>query len=347
MVLLVLLLLPSAAMAMPGTPYDPLTMLYYPQLTPAQQQVFDACYEAAVNGDASVPLPDGTAYDDAVAAMDALLADCPELCALSPRYSVSYYRSRPDEALGIELAYDMPVSRQVTLVRTAGTLVTQVKGDDYARELLLHDALAAHVTYDGAAPACHTAYGALVEGRAVCDGYAGAMTLLLRMAGMPCGTVRGSSAQDVQARHAWNVVQVNGVWTALDVTNDDQQTGTVYFYFNLTDEWMRRSYVPDAELSLPRCTDASVNWHARQGLLVLRSEDAGAAILREIRRMALTGGEMHLRFEDEAAYVALRDDPAGWVMRWNEQAPPGEQIPSGMVSTLFRDEQRAIILTVR
>lgn len=346
MLLLLVLMLPAVAFALPGTPYDPATMMYYPQLTPDQQAIFDACYDAALNGREDVTLPDGTAYDDAVAAVKALLMDCPELCALSGSYSVRYYRDEPQVARGLLLEYDMPVERQVTLVRTAGALAARAQGDDFAREVFLHDRLLETAAYTAGAPHSHSAYGALVEGQAVCDGYANAMTLLMRMAGLRCGTVSGRATADPGVLHAWNVVRVDGVWTLLDATNNDQSAGGTYFFFNVTDEWMRRDYVPDAALPLPRCTDASANWHVRQGLMIPQEADQERAILTMLRRMAQTGGAISLRFEDESAYRALLNDPAGWIMRYNDVAAPGEELPTGTIRTWFRDEQRSVILAI-
>ena len=56
--------------------------------------------------------------------------------------------------------------------------------DDYEREKRIHDYLAKQITYQGGKYA-HTAYGALVEKKAVCDGYSRAFQWLLYQAGIP------------------------------------------------------------------------------------------------------------------------------------------------------------------
>ena len=45
-------------------------------------------------------------------------------------------------------------------------------GSNYIKEKYLHDALAGHITYDSAYVWDQGAYTAMVEGRAVCAGYA-------------------------------------------------------------------------------------------------------------------------------------------------------------------------------
>lgn len=65
-----------------------------------------------------------------------------------------------------------------------------------------------------------SADGALIDGVAVCDGYAGAAMLMARQVGLPCikivGTAKGIS-------HAWNKVYLRdeGRWLHLDITNND------------------------------------------------------------------------------------------------------------------------------
>ena len=59
-----------------------------------------------------------------------------------------------------------------------------------------------------------TAYGALVNGLSVCQGYAEAMALFLNRLGIDNYIVMS----DV---HAWNVLYVNGQWLHLDATWDD------------------------------------------------------------------------------------------------------------------------------
>ena len=60
------------------------------------------------------------------------------------------------------------------------------------------------------------AYAALVGGKAVCQGYALAMNLLCRSAGIPCYAITSNDLN-----HMWNVVCVDGEWYQLDATNDD------------------------------------------------------------------------------------------------------------------------------
>lgn len=319
--LVLLLFLPALALAEPNTPYDSSLMLHYPRLTEAQQQVFDAVYRAASAWEDKVSLPPDTAYDDAVAVMEALLLDCPELCGLDTEYSIRYYQQTPQLAEEIHLSYTLTPAQQAEAFAAAVDMAGATRGEDFAREQYLHDALCRQVTYDAAAPHSHSAYGALVEGRAVCDGYARAMALLLRLSGMECGVVQGSMGQ---MPHAWNLVRVEGSYTWLDVTNDDQAAAITYFYYNITDEWLAATHTLLTP-SMPPCTDEGVNWHVRQGCYVQQGQ------------RLLPPGEtcLSLRFAREEDYLLLRNGLNAWAMQSGI---------SDRYAAAWQDEQRCIMV---
>lgn len=133
---------------------------------------------------------------------------------------------------------------QEQLARVLAELLSDIPSDmaPALKALLLHDRLIERCTYDHAAadtpeyfPDAYTAYGALVRGRAVCEGYAMAYMLLLDKAGIP--SVRIVSEE---ARHAWTAVEIGGNLYHVDPTFDDP-TGEVslglvsHDYFLLSD----------------------------------------------------------------------------------------------------------------
>ena len=69
----------------------------------------------------------------------------------------------------------------------------------------------------------YNAYGALINRRAVCEGYARAFKYVLDELKIPCVIVCGiAENKDGQREsHAWNYVYLKGEWYAIDVTWDD------------------------------------------------------------------------------------------------------------------------------
>lgn len=90
-------------------------------------------------------------------------------------------------------------------------------------------------------------YGALINGKAVCAGYAGAFKILADKAGLECIIVTGSLEGGLA--HEWNKVRIDGKWQIIDVTNNDMQ-----FYpnamFNLSDEAAATLLEPDKRFVL-------------------------------------------------------------------------------------------------
>lgn len=100
---------------------------------------------------------------------------------------------------------------------------------DMEKALVLHDHLALVCEYDydnyraNTIPdESRTAFGALVEGKAVCQGYAAAYQDLCHRVGLECVTV-----DSTPMNHAWNLVKIDGVWYHVDVTWDDPAPDTI------------------------------------------------------------------------------------------------------------------------
>jgi len=60
----------------------------------------------------------------------------------------------------------------------------------------------------------------LVDGKGVCSGYAGALSILCSACGIECISVHGyATAQPIKGKeHAWNAVKIGGDWYHIDVT---------------------------------------------------------------------------------------------------------------------------------
>lgn len=102
--------------------------------------------------------------------------------------------------------------------------VAGFSGNDYDKILSAYDYICDNTIYydnaDSYEP--HSAYGALVSGKAVCEGYAKAYKLLLDKMGIANYIV-------INSTHAWNVVSCDGSWYFVDVTNGDFNGCYAYF----------------------------------------------------------------------------------------------------------------------
>ncbi|MCH5323758.1 MAG: immunoglobulin domain-containing protein [Eubacterium sp.] len=68
-----------------------------------------------------------------------------------------------------------------------------------------------------------TAYGSLVKGESLCEGYSRAFKTVLDRLGIPCVLVYGvfRHSENVPEVHMWTDVMIDGEWYAVDVTMDD------------------------------------------------------------------------------------------------------------------------------
>ncbi len=175
---------------------------------------------------------------------------------------------------------------------------------EYETLLYIHDYLVSTVKYDTAAytdidteqPSSRslestTAYGALINGTALCGGYAKAFQYLAEAAGIRCTTVTGHKKDGEP--HIWNLVILDGEGYYVDVTWDDpvplsetensEERGEVFYnYFCITEEELLRTHVIDGEdnIALPDCTAETYNYFIyHDAYLETYSLDGAARIL--------------------------------------------------------------------
>ena len=147
---------------------------------------------------------------------------------------------------------------------------------EYEKELYLHDKLAENIVYEESDNA-HNAYGALVEGKAVCEGYAEALQYLLQKSGIQSlivlGESRNPSLNQVEA-HAWNIVRINGKYYHVDLTWNDQTERTYHAYFNIPDaDILLDHIVEDTAYPLPACDSLDDNYFTVNSLHLDASSD--------------------------------------------------------------------------
>lgn len=98
-------------------------------------------------------------------------------------------------------------------------------GNTYEDIKMVHDYLIDKVEYDTTISKnnIYNLYGALVNGEAVCEGYARAFKYIMDELEIPCIMVIGkaTNSEGKTENHAWNYVQLDGTWYAIDVTWDD------------------------------------------------------------------------------------------------------------------------------
>ena len=208
------------------------------------------------------------------------------------------------------LQYTMNAEQRIAAMQELNNAVQHLldsrptTSDDYTTELYLHDKLLSSCAYDQAAtesaakhPNAYSAYGALVQGKAVCEGYAKAMQILLNAASIPTTVVRGFSAEN-QTGHMWNLVNVNDNYYYLDPTWNDSEPQHHYSYFNITSDQLKRTHITDTTTPFSvECTAKTDNYFVRNSTYI--TDYDRDAIADTIAQLVQQGNEsVHLQFAD-------------------------------------------------
>lgn len=130
---------------------------------------------------------------------------------------------------------------QEEAARIVAGLITPDMGD-HQKIKQLHDWIVLNVKYDESLQR-YTAYEALTEGTAVCQGYALLAHAMLAAAGVENRIVEGTIAS---GNHAWNLVKLGDSWYHLDTTSDDpvpdEQGRVRYGYYMKADSELQATH---------------------------------------------------------------------------------------------------------
>ena len=148
----------------------------------------------------------------------------------------------------------------------------------------------------------HTAYGCLVNHKAVCDGYTRALCVILNRLNVPCDYVHGK-AND--AAHAWNRIELEGEYYYLDATWGDQDKHRSYDYFNVNSAMLSVDHKIDESLDFPETEAMKYNYDVYNGTYIsdgMELSEIGAVIEKQIPT-----GYARLRFETPETYSRAKD----------------------------------------
>lgn len=132
---------------------------------------------------------------------------------------------------------------------------------EFEKERAIHDYIVLNTRYDkenydnNTIPKdSYNAYGVLIRGTGVCQGYSESMKLLLNEVGIDCIIVLSP-----KMKHVWNIVTINSKKYHVDITwNDptpDKKGYVRYTYLNVSDEQMKRDHIWDYD-KYPKCTSS-------------------------------------------------------------------------------------------
>ncbi len=139
-------------------------------------------------------------------------------------------------------------------IKNANKYIAEKTSYDYGAR----DNMQGGVEYNGNV---NTAYGGLVDGKAICGGYSRAFKVVMDKLGIPCvligGAARsgktvtddeGNKLESGYEPHMWNAVLVDGLWYGVDVTWNDTENH-LEKYMLVGDDFLSESRYADGVLS--------------------------------------------------------------------------------------------------
>lgn len=312
------------------TSFTPIiSQYYYNRLTTKpQRSLYDALLYSLLNLEGKTKTINGSFTDEQIdQVLNAVIADYPQIFYLYYNCS-SQKKMEGDKIVAVYFELDYLYSdpgripaQQTALYKAVNEILKGAKAYSsvFDRQLYLYEQIISRVSYDfeeittiSTHPYAHSAYGALVEGKAVCDGYAKAFQLLCSYAGIESTIVFGESRSQ---SHAWNLVWFDGVPYYNDATWDDSAgwyllnkslknasntlgifpegavilpAAATHTYFNLTYAETTRDHVFDAAYAYPSGGNMAYNYFIKKNLL-LTDENWNAKIAEGMRAAKAAG----------------------------------------------------------
>ena len=163
-----------------------------------EKRVFSQLYKGLSGFESSVDLAEGVISKDDIGAFISMLTSaCPYIDYMGSQYTICI--DGDGYVTSVEVTYDKTAeeaqAEKEKLDKKVGEILAGIEQgwSDYDKVLYFHDSIILECNYDDTAKNCYSAYGCLVEGKAVCEGYAKAMQILCSKAGIKCIPVAGKA----------------------------------------------------------------------------------------------------------------------------------------------------------
>lgn len=146
----------------------------------------------------------------------------------STRYTSNYF--------GVQFSWWTTEAQEVQINNLVASVAAGFTGTNYDKIKSAHDYICnktdyCQETYEGR-DNNYSAYNALFDGKAVCQGYALSFQKFMDKLGIPCYIAKGNvNRNGTTETHAWNIVYLDGAWYYVDCTWDGQGPDTNYYFF--------------------------------------------------------------------------------------------------------------------
>lgn len=284
---------------------------YYDNLSQDEKTAYLTLYYGFVEYDDSIRME--VQEEDLKDVFTAVLYDNPDMFWVDYEYDYMVYSDSVAFSPKYRLTEDEVKTMQDSVNDKIDEIMTEVNklDSDYEKELYIHDYIIENTEYDISTleKMGDTVHSVLVSGKSICEGYARTVQILLDKLGIENYLVTGDTESDGEILpHMWNIVNIDGDNYHLDVTWDDlnDEFDTVYFYFNVTDEYISRDHYKINPQN-NNCNSTKSNYFVKENTLVYTYKGYSNLVQQSVDAL-LKDNTVELCFAENADYKkALKD----------------------------------------
>ncbi len=216
----------------------PLSQKYYERLNPTEKQAYICILNKIEEHPGYIKIPHLT-NEEFNNVFFAVKNDNPQILCFADSCNMISFLSSSFLELNYKYSRDECSQMEKELDAAADSIASQATEyeDEFERELFIHDYIIKNCVYEESENDS-SAYGALIDGKAVCSGYSRAAMLVLCKAGIVSTVATGTGISETLGNisHMWNIVWIDGKPYHLDVTWDDPKMSSSnnlsHLYFN-------------------------------------------------------------------------------------------------------------------
>lgn len=244
----------------------------YSALDQKQKKLYRMLYEGVSEHKEKIQITEldcnATDVEKAFYAMD---YDNPQFFWLSSGYTFSYIGNTVHY---VQPAYSRTAKQAAALqpkIEAAAEKIVNIaleKDSLFERVLYIHDVVVNRTAYTlTGGEHIRDIDGVLINGKALCEGYAKTFAYLCQLVGIETFCVIG----DADGPHMWNMVKLGGDWYHMDTTFDDPISDFPmrrYTYFCVTDKQIGKTHVTDQQFAVPKAKEDDYNYYKVMNITV-------------------------------------------------------------------------------
>lgn len=258
--------------------------IFYEALNMEEKRIYQSILSGLRLCEASIEIEPPVSEQSFNKIIDILIRQEPDLIHLERTEGIQYYKDG-EEVVKFAPSYTMDLSEYQRTMAQINSRIDEVKNqctglDAFEAASLINDTLTETCTYNLSAENAHTIQGCLLDGQAVCEGYALAARAFLSACGIENFIVIGEAASSPDdsslTAHSWNAVKVDENWYYTDFTWNDTDLHPDglgrHFYFNLPYEKIMENRNDNWTIShmgeYPKENHTEQSWYHRRKMMV-------------------------------------------------------------------------------